>query len=67
MYFDIQMRPGQEFKRYRHLVEKFKLLQGPFHPINISGHKEVAHAVQIVSKPELRFLNLDRRQQIWRT
>jgi len=64
MSFDIQIQPNQELKRYKHLVDFFKVFCGPFHQVNITGHKDAAHAGQVAEHMELRWPNQDRRKAI---
>ncbi|KAF2826613.1 hypothetical protein CC86DRAFT_258435, partial [Ophiobolus disseminans] len=64
MAFDIQVFPGQEPKRYRHLISKFSMFQGPFHEMYITGSGDKKHAQAVALTAGLRLPTQDRRQQI---
>jgi hypothetical protein len=55
---------GLALKKYKHLLEKFRLFYGPFHHLTITGHEDPTHAAFIAAKVELRVPQSDRRAQV---
>jgi hypothetical protein len=64
MSFDIDVRPGQEEKGYKRLLDRFQDFHGLFHKLTISGHHDSMYSALVTAKVELRFCNHRHERQI---